>query len=68
MINQTLILSSTKTVITVPVTIYIKDDIITESIETFISLLFLRSQLNNVTIQPRTAQVTLLDNDAGEIS
>ena len=66
MINQTLILSSTETVITVPVTI--KDDIITESIETFISLLSLQSQLNNVTIQPRTAQVTLLDNDAGEIS
>lgn len=65
-INQTLILSSTETVITVPVTI--KDDIITESIETFISLLSLQSQLNNVTIQPRTAQVTLLDNDAGEIS
>ena len=66
MINQTLILSSTETVITVRVTI--KDDIITESIETFISLLSLQSQLNNVTIQPRTAQVTLLDNDAGEIS
>ena len=65
-INKTLILSSTKTVITVPVTI--KDDIITHSIETFISLLFLQSQLNNVTIQPRTAQATLLDNNAGEIS
>ena len=66
MINQTLILSSTETVITVPVTI--KDDIIIESIETFISLPSLQSQPNNVTIQPRAAQVTLLDNDAGEIS
>ena len=64
-INKTLILSSTKTVITVPVTI--KDDVVTESIELFISLLTLQSQLNNVTIQSRTAQVTILDNDAGEI-
>ena len=53
MINQTLILSSTKTVITVPVAI--RNDIITESIETFISLLSLQNQLNNVKIQPRTA-------------
>ena len=65
MINQTLIFTFTTTVINVTVTI--KDDRITEPTETFTSLLFLQSQLSNVTIQPGTALVTILDNDAGEM-
>ena len=64
-INQTLIFTSTSTIINIPVTI--KDDSITEPTETFVSLLSLQSQQSNITIQPGTAQVTILDNDAGEM-
>ena len=64
-INQTLIFTSTTTVINVPLTI--KDDSITEPTEAFVSLLSLQSRLSNVTIQPGTAQITILDNDAGEM-
>jgi hypothetical protein len=63
--NQILIFSSATTVINV--LIAIKDGSITEPTETFISLLSLQSPLNNVTIQPATAQVTILDDDPGEI-
>ena len=64
--NQILIFTSTTTLINVPITI--KDDSITEPTETFTSLLSLQSQLRNVTIQPATAMVTILDDDPGKIS
>lgn len=64
--NQVLIFTPTTTVINVPIAI--KEDSITEPTETFTSLLSLQSQLSNVTIQPATAQVTILDDDPGEIS
>ena len=64
--NQVLIFTPTTTVINVPIAI--KDDSITEPTETFTSLLSLQSQLSNVTIQPAIAQVTILDDDPGEIS
>ena len=64
--NRTLVFTTTITVISVPVTV--KDDSIIEQTETFAAQLSLQSLLSNVTIQPETTQVTILDSDtaAGE--